>query len=71
MLFNVLKQCSPAELEQMDDAELPEEVKANLMNKPETDLATNEAKTKRKMDLRNKIKSVGRMNMMLSNMRKN
>ena len=30
-----------------------------------------EAKIKRKMDLRNKIKSVGRMNLMLSNMRKN
>ena len=34
-------------------------------------MVKDEAKIKRKMDLRNKIKSVGRMNLMLSNMRKN
>ena len=71
MLYNILKQCSPAELEAMDDKEIPEEVKQRLQQKPEQELVKDEAKIKRKMDLRNKIKSVGRMNLMLSNMRKN
>ena len=30
MLYNILKQCSPAELEAMDDQEIPEEVKQRL-----------------------------------------
>jgi hypothetical protein len=34
MLFNILRQCSPAELEAMDEAELPEEVKAKLREQP-------------------------------------
>lgn len=55
----------------MDDQDIPEEVKQRLAQKPETELVQDEAKIKRKMDLRNKIKSVGRMNLMLSNMRKN
>ena len=71
MLYNILKQCSPAELEAMDDQDIPEEVKQRLQQKPEQELAQDEGKMKRKMDLRNKIKSVGRMNLMLSNMRKN
>ena len=55
----------------MSDQEIPEEIKEKLANKTETELAQGEAKIKRKIDLRNKIKSVGRMNLMLANMRKN
>lgn len=55
----------------MNDQEIPEEIKEKLANKTETELAQGEAKIKRKIDLRNKIKSVGRMNLMLANMRKN
>ena len=38
---------------------------------PEEQLQKDQAKLKRKMVLKNKIQSVGRMNMMLTNMRKN
>ena len=30
MLYNILRQCSPAELAEMDDAEIPEEMAAKL-----------------------------------------
>ena len=74
MLYNILKTCSPSELEEMDDTEIPAEIRAKMVNKGITQgepAGGAEAKTQRKVDLRNKIKSVGRMNMMLSNMRKN
>lgn len=73
MLFNILKQCSPQEIEEMDDVEIPDEVKANLkqQTKPEAENDTGDAKKKRRLNLRNKIQSVGRMNLMLANMRKN
>ena len=38
MLYNILKQCSPAELDAMDDADIPEEVKQNLQTKNEEEL---------------------------------
>ena len=70
MLFNILRQCSPEDLKGMDDTEVPEELKA-LLKKPEEELAVDQKKRVRKLTLRNKINSVGRMNLMLSNMRKN
>ena len=54
----------------MDDTEVPEELKA-LLKKPQEELAVDQQKRVRKLTLRNKINSVGRMNLMLSNMRKN
>ena len=39
MLYNILKQCSPAELEAMNDQEIPEEIKEKLANKTEAELA--------------------------------
>ena len=36
MLYNILKQCSPAELEAMDDQDIPEEVKQRLKMAPES-----------------------------------
>ena len=71
MLYNILKTCSPAELEAMDDQDIPEELKQQLVQKPESELEAGQAKMKRKLALKNKIQSVGRMNLMLSNMRKN
>ena len=71
MLFNILKQCSPTELAQMDDTDIPEDMKKLLKDTPEEELKTDQQKMKRKMILKNKIQSVGRMNLMLTNMRKN
>lgn len=71
MLYHILRQCSPAELENMDDQAIPEELKQQLETKPESELGDKAAKMKRKLVLKNKIQSIGRMNLMLSNMRKN
>lgn len=38
MLYNILKQCSPAELDDTEDAEIPAELKDKLMKKPEAEL---------------------------------
>lgn len=66
-----MKQCGPSELAETADAEIPEDVKQMLAVKPEAELETTQAKTKRRLQLKNKIQSVGRMNLMLANMRKN
>ena len=72
MLYQILKQCSPTELDNTDDTEIPEELKQLLKDeKPEAELETSQQKMKRRLVLKNKIQSVGRMNLMLSNMRKN
>ena len=71
MLFNILKQCSPSELAQMEDTDIPEDMRKLLKDTPEEELKTDQQKMKRKMILKNKIQSVGRMNLMLTNMRKN
>lgn len=71
MLYNILKQCGPGELAGTADAEIPEDVKKLLVEKPEAELETNQQKMKRRLQLKNKIQSVGRMNLMLANMRKN
>ena len=71
MLFNILKQCSPTELAQMDDTDIPEDMRKLLKDTPEEELKSDQQKMKRKMILKNKIQSVGRMNLMLTNMRKN
>ena len=71
MLFNILKQCSPTELAQMDDTDIPEDMRKLLKDTPEEELKSDQQKLKRKMVLKNKIQSVGRMNLMLTNMRKN
>jgi hypothetical protein len=60
MLYNILKQCSPAELEAMDDQEIPDDVKAKMVAEGVvgTDDGGAEAsgdKNKRKLQLRNKI----------------
>lgn len=62
MLYGVLKQCSPMEL-----AEGDEEAQAKLAE----DQDKAQDKIKRKMMLRNKIASVGRMNKILVSLRKN
>lgn len=49
MLYNILKTCTPAELEKMEDAELPEEVKSKLAQKPDEELKKDEVKTKRRL----------------------
>ena len=71
MLFNILRQCSPSELEAMDEAELPQEVKDKLKQTPAAELDPSMTKVQRRLQLKNKIQSVGRMNLMLTNMRKN
>ena len=71
MLHQILKQCTSEELKTMEEAEIPEEVRQNLMTKAEDELPPSQMKMQRKMLLKNKIQSVGRMNLMLKNMRQN
>jgi hypothetical protein len=40
MLYQILKQCSPGDLEGMAYAEIPEELKSLLTEKPEAELET-------------------------------
>lgn len=54
----------------MDDTEIPEELK-QLLTAPEEQLVDAQKKTRQKLVLKNKIKAVGAMNLMLKNMRKN
>jgi len=57
----------------MDDVEIPEEMRAQLREAPKDEAGPDNAKAKmaRRLMLKNKIQSVGRMNLMLANMRKN
>ena len=72
MLYQLLRQCSPAELEdETINAEIPEELRVMLQQKDEEELEDQQKKLKRRLVLKSKIQSVGRMNLMLSNMRKN
>jgi len=70
MLFNILKQCSPAELRAMDDVDIPEDMK-KLLTANEDELEVAQKKLRHKLVLKHKIQSVERMNLMLKNMRKN
>lgn len=38
MLYNILKQCSSSEAEDIEDLQIPNEVKDMLMKKPEAEL---------------------------------
>ena len=72
MLYQLLRQCSPAELEdETMNAEIPEELRAMLVQKDEEELEDQQKKLKRRLVLKSKIQSVGRMHLMLTNMRKN
>ena len=80
MLYHMLKQCSPAELEEDDEVyekKALEEVKASstaagAAGAEGGDAANNTKMTmKKKLALRNKIKSVGKMQKMLSTLRSN
>jgi len=62
MLYSILKQCSPAELAKMD---------GNATEAIQGEVKKAEEKQKKKMMLRNKIQTVGRMSKMLSFMREN
>ncbi len=62
MLFSILKNCTKAELRELDDAEKVMEV-VNA----ETEAA--QEKLKRKMLLKQKISSMGKMNVMLKSLR--
>ena len=55
----------------MNDTDIPEDMRKLLKDTPEEELKKDQQKMKRKMILKNKIQSVGRMNLMLTNMRKN
>ena len=56
MLYQILKQCSPTELDATDDTEIPEELKQLLKDdKPEAELETSQQKLKRRLVLKNKI----------------
>ena len=55
MLYNILKTCTPAELEATEDTAIPEELKQMLATKPEEELESGQAKMKRRMVLKNKI----------------
>lgn len=54
MLYNILKQCSPAELKSMDEVDIPEEMK-HLIQTDDSQLQVDEQKTKRKLMLKSKI----------------
>lgn len=54
MLYNILKQCSPAELKSMDAVDIPEEMK-HLLQTDDSQLQVDEQKTKRKLMLKSKI----------------
>lgn len=70
MLYQILKQCTPSEMSSMENVEIPEDMQ-RLLKADDSQLETTQQKTKRKLILKNKIQSVGRMNLMLANMRKN
>ena len=55
MLYNILKQCSSSEAEELEDLQIPPELKDMLMKKPETELAKDQQKVKRRFVLKNKI----------------
>ena len=60
MLYNILKQCSPAELADMEDQEIPDDVKAKMVAEGVVGADDGGAevpgdKIKRKLQLRNKI----------------
>ena len=55
MLHQILKQCTSEELKTMEEAEIPEEVRQNLMTKAEDELPPSQMKMQRKMLLKNKI----------------
>ena len=55
MLYNILKTCSPAELANMEDTEIPEDMRKLLKDTPEEELKTDQQKMKRKLVLKNKI----------------
>ena len=63
MLYCIIKQCSPAEL-----AEGTEEAK-EVATKVDSELTTAQQKMKRKMVMRNKIQTMGKMASMLSTLR--
>ena len=76
MLYHMLKQCSPAELEEDDEVyekKALEEMKASSGAAATADEAADSTKMtmKKKLALRNKIKSVGKMQKMLSTLRSN
>ena len=54
MLYNILRQCSPAELKSMDEVDIPEEMK-HLIQTDDSQLQVDEQKTKRKLMLKSKI----------------
>ena len=64
MLYCILKQCSPAELAEGENAE---EVK----DKAEAELSKAQQKVKKKLVLRNKIAAVGKMSKMMGVLREN
>ena len=55
MLYSILKTCSPAELANMEDTAIPEDMKKLLKDTPEEELKTDQQKMKRKLVLKNKI----------------
>ena len=63
MLYGILKQCTPAELADKDDGKAAEMI--------EKQTGTAKDKLKRKLMLKNKIASVGRMNKLLTTLREN
>ena len=54
MLYNILKQCTPAELKNMDTIDLPEDMK-KLLKTDENELETSQQKKKRNLVLKQKI----------------
>ena len=65
MLYSILRQCNDAELKGIDEEE--EETQKVLQDESSKEAA----KLKRKLVLKNKISSVGKMAKMLSNLREN
>ena len=63
MLYAILKQCSDEDI----DPKQSEEIK----DKVEESLSKEQLKLKRKMILKNKVSSVGKMSKMLTSLRKN
>ena len=55
MLYSILKTCSPAELANMEDTAIPEDMKKLLKDTPEEELKSDQQKMKRKLVLKNKI----------------
>ena len=55
MLYNILKTCSPSELANMEDTEIPEDMRKLLKDTPEEELKTDQQKMKRRLVLKNKI----------------